>query len=473
MRQLLLVVALAGAVLLPSEALTQSGPHGLALKDAAEAVATVRPANAPINAYLRGLTNVASAPEAPEEAYPYFARRQVTDCSDCHVAIPKLNTYGRLVKYTGYELPELDLSELSEPALWKATRYIPIAFRTIFDVANDDPNAVTAGLDVRAVQVLSGGALWGNRLSWWMHTHLVENDEWVNPFNNTPHELWGQYNLKFAGDRTRVSLRAGMSELPLWFAPAKTRLSEMPYAIYDAVLGENGFTLSTPQSGLMLHGAGLDEVGSDLTYSWALAAVNGQGDFDSARLTQLFGRFTKVLPNAAFGVFGFVGSQDLPEAGAHAHEGEGEAEELTDRMFRVGIELDANVNSWNIYALGLYGRNGNPMAMDDGTAESYYGGFIGADLSVGERLVLSSRYDAVRFNTSGMVMGGGDDGDAHDDTDTGGGHAHGEIVMANTDALVLGIHYLVTPQIRLTTELRSAFSGGMKDKLIAGLQFAF
>ena len=53
------------------------------------------------------------------------------------------------------------------------------------------------------------------------------------------------------------------------------------------------------------------------------------------------------------------------------------------------------------------------------------------------------------------------------------GHGgHGGIVRSNTDALVVGLNYLLTWQVRLTTEYRKAFNG-LEDKLIAGLQFAF
>ena len=60
-----------------------------------------------------------------------------------------------------------------------------------------------------------------------------------------------------------------------------------------------------------------------------------------------------------------------------------------------------------------------------------------------------------------------------DDLEAGPAHgAHGEIVRSNTDALVFGLNYLLTWQVRLTAEYRKAFNG-LEDKLIAGLQFAF
>lgn len=497
MRQHILGFALAGALLVPSEALSQRGHFDLARVDAADVADAVRPASALMHEYLIGQPSIASAPEALEEPnpyFPYFARRQVDDCSTCHVAFPKLNTYGRLVKSLGYELPELDLSGLEESALKNATRYIPLALRTIIDGANGDPNDVSAQLDVRAIQLLGGGAIWGNRLSWWLHTHVVENDEWVNPFDNTPHELWGQYNVKFAGDRAHASLRAGMSELPLWFAPAKTRLSEVPYAIYDAVVGESSFTLSTPQYGVMAQGAGVDELGSELTYSWAAAAVNGEGTFDSNRFSQVFGRFTKNLSGTNVGFFGYAGSQDFAEAHddhaeeedhaeeaeyaeeeEHAEEGDGHM--VSDRFYRVGFDVDANIGSLNVFALGLYGRDSNPGGDVDMGSRSYYGGFIGVDLSVSERLILSARYDGVRFGDA-MVQDEHEEEEEHQEDEEAGhddpmaGHPHGEQVTSNTDALVFSANYLLRWQLRLTTEFRKAFNG-LEDKFIAGIQFAF
>ncbi len=423
---------------------------------------------------------------------PYLARRQVTSCNSCHVAVPKLNTYGRYVKNTGFELPELDLTEHQEFGLKKFSRFVPFAVRGIIDGANGNPSDSVFGgnLDVRALQILGGGALFNNRVSWWLHTHVVEDNEFVNPFTNTPHELWAQYNLPFGGDATRVSVRGGMAELPLWFAPSKTKLSEIPYGIYDAAVGENTFTLSRPQFGVMLNGAGLDEVGNDLTYSWSLAAVNGQGDFKSAQFTQVFGRVTKTFPTMSVGAFGFVGSQDMvaqpaEEADGHDHGAEEHAEALpsfTDRLVRVGVDVEANVGSLNIMALGLYGRNSNPEPVADAAARSYYGGFIGADFAVAERLVVSARYDGVRFRGPHDLheeeaahheeAAHEEAGHAEEPGHGGAGHLHGELVTSNLDALVFGANYMLTWQLRLTTEYRRAFKG-LDNKWIAGLQFAF
>ena len=451
--------------------------------------------------YLSSMKDAASVPIVDEQPIGYFARRLVTGCNTCHVAFPKLNTYGRLVKNMGYELPELDLNELHEPALKKVTRYIPLAFRGVLDLANGDPNDLNAQLDVRALQMLSGGTAWGNRLSWWAHTHIVEEDEFVNPFTNTPHELWAQYNMSFEAERNRLSLRGGMSELPLWFAPSKTKLSEIPYAIYDAAVGESSFTMSTPQYGFLVQGARLDDLGNDLDFSYALTAVTGEQSFDSQRFTHVFSRFTKTISGANFGLFGYAGSQDFQvHQDEHAEEEHAEeehaeeehveethdelgAEEPTslsvhDRLYRVGFDIDADIGRLNVFGLGLYGRNSNPGPDQSLGSRSYYGGFVGANVSATERLILSARFDAVRFRDNEQPHDEHAEQEpieeavpAHGD-DLAAGHFHGEIVRSNTDALVFGLNYLLTWRIRLTTEYRKAFNG-LEDKLIAGLQFAF
>lgn len=148
---------------------------------------------------------------------------------------------------------------------------------------------------------------------------------------------------------------------------------------------------------------------------------------------------------------------------------------LPDRLWRVGIDVDAYVGPVNVIAMWLYGRNSNPGAAEVAEAQSYYGGFFGADLSVFERLVLSARYDGVRFRGGEVHHEEGAEGvppdpePAHHEAEA---HLHGELVRSNTDALVFGANYMLTWQIRVTTEFREAF-GGVEDRWIAGFQFAF
>jgi hypothetical protein len=155
-----------------------------------------------------------------------------------------------------------------------------------------------------------------------------------------------------------------------------------------------------------------------------------------------------------------------------------------DNYFRLGFDFDLNVTPmFNIYGLGLYGRNSNPLGLEIGASGHYYGGFLGIDYCPTERFMLTWRYDAVRFGSlpemaheehaeEGEHV---DEGDGHaDEHATGGGHMHGEMVTSNADAMVFGANFLLpipNYQLRLTSEYRLGFRG-LSDKLIIGLQFA-
>ncbi len=418
-------------------------------------------------------------------AYPWFARRLVDNCNKCHVSFPKTNDYGWYVKSTGYELPKIDYTGLQESPVKRFFRYLPVAVRFKLDAVNSSPSDMEGDINIRTAQLISGGSILGNRVSWWFHKHIIENNEFEKLFSGTPHEMWAQYNLRFSkNDRTRVSLRYGMSELPLHFSPAKTKLSEIEYAIYNAMVGENSLMLSTPQYGVTLKGVRLGGPNAnEVKSTFDLAFVNGLGDFSSSKFTQVFGRIGTRFKNTMVGAFTYVGSQDLAMAHDHTEEPGGEpAGDHTDEVmtagnnfYRIGMDFDVNVTPlFNIYALAMYGRDSNPLALETATSGNYYGGFVGLDYCPTEKLMFSWRYDAIRFSDLPAVehaeadMGG-------DHQEGGHGHMHGDMVTTNTDAMILGLQWLPIPsiyQVRLTAEYRLGFRG-VSDKLIAGVQFAF
>jgi len=227
-----------------------------------------------------------------------------------------------------------------------------------------------------------------------------------------------------------------------------------------------------------------------------VAAVTGEQSFHSQRFSHVFSRFTRTMSGANFGLFGYAGSQDFhvhqDEHAEEEHAEEEHAEQtpeehgekepaslsVTDRLYRVGFDIDANIGRLNVFGLGLYGRNSNPGPDQSLGSRSYYGGFVGADISVTERLIVSTRFDAVRFRDNGQPHDEHAEQEQHEEAapahvdDLEAGHVHGEIVRSNTNAVVFGLHYLLAWQVRLTTEYRKAFNG-LGDKLIAGLHLAF
>ena len=88
----MLGLTLAWALIAPSSALSQSGSLDLAMIDTRqEERASLTSAQVRMNAYLHTLPDVAPSLSKDEEPIGYFARRQVSECNSCHVAIPKLN----------------------------------------------------------------------------------------------------------------------------------------------------------------------------------------------------------------------------------------------------------------------------------------------------------------------------------------------------------------------------------------------
>lgn len=437
-------------------------------------------------------------------SYPWFARRLVDSCNKCHVSFPKTNDYGWYVKSTGYELPQMDYTGLEESPVKRFLRYLPAAMRFKMDAINSNPSDIEGDINFREVQLISGGSILNNRVSWWFHKHLVEDNNFVSLLDGTPHEMWAQYNIRFGKSNVnRLGIRYGMAELPLRFSPSKTKISEVGYAIYTAMMGSNSFTLSTPQYGIMLNGlrlggASFNEVKSNIS----LALVNGQGDFKSNKFNQFFGRVgTTVVKNTMVGAFTYIGSLDLPMAMETDGHGEGHGDEhgeepgtehsdessTTDNnFFRVGMDFDMVLSpKINLYGLALYGKDSNPAGLEIADSGNFYGGFLGLDFTPNERFMLSWRYDAVRFNSVPEVGHNDEHGDGSEDMhmDEGGDdhsegegnvHMHGEMVMSNTDCMVFGLQLLPIPkfyQLRLTAEYRMGING-LDNLLIAGLQFA-
>ena len=441
-------------------------------------------------------------------SYPWFARRLVDNCNKCHVAFPKTNDYGQYVKTTGYELPEISYEGLEESPIRRFLRYFPVAARFEVDAINSDPADVKGDLTFREIQLISGGSILNNNVSWWFHKHIVESNNYVSLFDGTPHEMWGQYNLRFdKSDATRVNLRYGMSELPLRFSPSKTNVIESSFAIYNASLGGNSFRFSLPQYGAYLNatrlgGENTNEVKSNLS----LGLVNGTADFSSHDFTQVFGRVSTTVSKVMLGAFTYVGSGNIlmamdehnedqgdehvedPPADHGDEHGEEFAEELMkmdNNFYRIGMDFDTYLTSkFNLFGLALYGRDSNPLGLAQAASGNYYGGFLGLDYSPSERLMLSTRFDFVRFGDLPAEEHADELGDEHGEempmdeaehtTEAGGHGGHGELLTSNTDAMVFGLNFLPIPryyQLRLTAEYRLAFQG-LSDRLLIGFQYA-
>lgn len=256
-------------------------------------------------------------------AYPGFGRKMnpslTESCSTCHVVFPELKLYGRTIKENGYNVP---VYEGDYGVVRRVYHEIPAALRGKVELAG---SGTESGVTVKELQLLSAGNLWKNRISWWFHKHVMEDNGWVSLNEGVPHESWLQFNASDA-----LHVRVGMFELPLWFSPSKTKLSEIEYLYYGAAANEdNAVTLFAPQFGIQANGhIGMpsddiwDEgIGDDYStgYNYAVSLTNGQSSFEPG-LNSVFARITRKDPRYSAGVFVAGGWNREGAEGETAHK---------------------------------------------------------------------------------------------------------------------------------------------------------
>ncbi len=107
----------------------------------------------PIGALIAVTVLVWLASASPALATPSFARKYQTSCQTCHVAYPKLNSFGQAFRLRGYHLPEETEDQIKTPdvslgaegykrvwpkAVWPGAipSHVPIALVSEFQVVN-------------------------------------------------------------------------------------------------------------------------------------------------------------------------------------------------------------------------------------------------------------------------------------------------------------------------------------------------
>ncbi|MCH7498285.1 MAG: hypothetical protein IH971_10595 [Candidatus Marinimicrobia bacterium] len=407
---------------------------------------------------------IAAAALAPVElaAYPGFGKKidasLSNSCGKCHVVYPKLRAYGKTVREIGYNVPS---GAFDDGGLKRLYRSLPLALRGKVDMFNAEK---PAGVNLSELQLISGGNTLSNKLSWWFHKHVMEDNELVSLTTGMPHEAWLQFNASDA-----VHLRAGMFELPLWFSWSKTKVSELDYLYYTTTTNSDNFGLmAAPQFGLQAYGtfafaaADEDDWGEvDDTnqegYNYALSLTNGETAFTPA-VNTFFGRITRKKPDYAVGLFMLAGIQAAPAEDDHGDDAMAHAEEQGGRYYRLGAdgELYLRGDDATVYASAAYGQD---------VERAFVGGFVGYDQLVGRKIFLTARLDGVRFTAAdehaGMDMTGEEDG----------AHIHGTVISDNALAACFGLYYLAMGNLRLGIDYRYGLTG-IDNKSMLQLQFA-
>ncbi len=290
---------------------------------------------------------VAGLPAALE-GLPAFARQNGMNCQSCHVAYPKLNTFGRQFRDRGYTLQAPDAFQ--GPWVWQD--YFPIALQGMSGYTFEGDNVQEGLFEIAAFQIFAGGQIAPNLFTY-LHHHLVLND---GP--GELHEAWVRWTLP----GLPLAIRLGKFELPLANSPGKTLLTHFEPRAYEARLGMNPDLLVSSKHGL--------EVAWNLQGWWTffLDFVK-EGGYQSA-----FARLRRTLGRGEMGLLLQAGEaeMELPE-NTPALLAEGG--HFTDRYLRGGLDFDLYLSPrWLLSGVGYYGSQSNPHG--DGDPGAYATGYL-------------------------------------------------------------------------------------------------
>ncbi len=383
-------------------------------------------------------------------AIPAFARKYQTSCQTCHSNPPELNDFGEAFKKSGFKFPKDDETFVKEPPVLlgaEAQREnfpkviypgeipgtIPISFRFLGFASYNNRRPLSAGVVPRTdlftpdtFTILAAGSF-GKNLSFW-----IDDDISVGGSGGAGGLGDGYLKVNDLGHylglpKDALNIRFGQFELDLPFTQARS-INPTSYDIYDqaSVAGglgttNNPFMFGAPQRGVEIGG-----YPNDGNFSWSVALVNGTNDAATlrsskdiyARVSQRFNferdpksrkdvqASSKTGPrdhtSLRLGAFYYYGRNELnldrtlfPELGT-----------IHQRFYRAGADFRFKYRKFEIYGLGMHGRDQNHLIPDPegsviqrGTPVTFTGGFAQAQYWVYPWVIAIMRYDVVNSPT--------------------------------------------------------------------------
>lgn len=319
-----------------------------------------------------------SAPAA--SAIPAFARRYGVACDYCHQGYPKLNPQGQRFEERGMRMAQEDPFVASE---W--LRGVPASLRAsgLRSFAEDRRDSGSG-----VFKAISSGSL-GRRLSYWADYRLLVR-QGDDTLDGRVDNAWGQVEVVPGG---RLYARAGRFELDLPFTAVRSP-HLFPYEVYLENPGVEYDAIGLAQDGLEI-GGGLP---GDVRWSAAVVAGRnrpGAGDLsDEAERfdANLFLRATKRIEQHRLGGFAYVARNTLALSPDIVWD---------DSILRVGVDASLWLDRLNVYGVGIYGRNDNPLAtpaQPRGTRReaTFTGGFLQADYHWTDWAVVTLRGEAIQ-----------------------------------------------------------------------------
>lgn len=354
------------------------------------------------------------------EAIPAFARKYQTSCQTCHIAYPKLNTFGEAFRLAGYRMPEETEDMIKEkPVSLGAPAYkrvwpdavwpsdipgtVPLSVNMIFtdetsrstDPETGESEKVTNDFHFpEEVALLMGGTL-GETLSFFgemVFAQGVEDGESVLEVELEHAQL--NFNGPF-GSGPAFNLKVGRfaPEIAYPFRSVRLLTGEGPASIFEYAPIEPGGGSGTGEEGIAVPGSvdGLEAYGvvsHRFLYSGGFSNGLGPGaeTFDGNSSKDVFGRAAYKFGGLAWDGSGYVASaknwqEKSASVGLFGYRGNGkgvlfpaedESVDLEDRTFnRVGWDANVFYQDLNVIAGYVHGRDtlAQYTPADDGDGE--------------------------------------------------------------------------------------------------------
>lgn len=311
---------------------------------------------------------------------PVFARKYGTSCLTCHVAPPKLNSFGVAFRNNGYRMPAGDEAlvknpdlELGSPewrrlfpeAVWPGgiPSQSPLALRIIGDLVLNPTAEVTSSFVLpKEIELLAGGTL-GEGISFWGEIEFEDDELSIPRAFITFGPLVGTSLLNLTVGRYEPRV------VP--FSRFWKRLTASKYLPSTFSQTPDGFRFGDVQQGLELWGALTAPRGGGVEY--ALGLVNGSGPAPETngnkdtylRLSYKFGGEGVAAPSPVGERVESLGrtitlQERALRVGLFSYFGDQGNREESGHFQRFGLDLDLLFDRLNLYGLLVHAKDDDP-----------------------------------------------------------------------------------------------------------------
>jgi hypothetical protein len=303
----------------------------------------------------------------PAQAIPIFAQRYDLTCGTCHSVLPELNDFGNAFRNRGYRLDGAPKHGTTILALREQIGYTR-------DPGNGDSRRwLPAGAILGAAEI--------GKVEAFMHESLGSQ--------GGPSSLFLGY-LAYGDQRSGVTYRAGLIELPLIHSPAQRNDTLTTYGYEGTGVGLNDLTLATTRWAFEAEGnVGRVRVASTVAFANGAGSAYGGKPVDTGRIESFawpeVGVYARlpITDDVRIGVDALSGSRSIALTGRAPFE---------DAYRRAGLSLDARRGRFDLMAEQWWGRDAN--ADGAGGAIASTGGFARARWRIGSHAFVGIREDA-------------------------------------------------------------------------------